>query len=462
LREIRNHTVDQIKKSIEDNGFDEARVLLVVPKNDKYVVAGGNHRLQALRELEIKKVPCLIVKNGDLYKLAIQDNEAEKTFAPIDLFDYLDMIKQLKKEGLTQQEIGDKLGWTTSKVKQYSATLSKIVTQVLEFCKQHQKGRVTEKVTNVTFDFTEGWFRNSGLYDLNKEYQMRVIQEVDNFKTINQYTPKYKKWQEWIEICEEELDQEEDVEKMIDLIENNIFKNTKQIDNKISDFNRNSKNKLRNNDAIIELEEIEDSLIDIVITDPPYGIDYISHRSIKKNHITKQGMIGDDKDNSLETLDKICEILKRKTKSEAHIYIFCNWKVYSNFEKVISKYFNIKSVIVWDKGVGGAGDLDHWGDQHEFIIYAIKGNRKLVKRKDNLLKVSRLSSLSKEMIHPTQKPVDLILKLLEASAIPNDIICDPFMGSGSTIKACIKFGNLNYIGIEIDKNMFEKAKLFIG
>ncbi|MHA1440123.1 MAG: DNA methyltransferase [Promethearchaeota archaeon] len=63
--------------------------------------------------------------------------------------------------------------------------------------------------------------------------------------------------------------------------------------------------------------------------------------------------------------------------------------------------------------------------------------------------------------NPTQKPVTLIKELLEASAQPSDTILDCFMGCGSTIKGVKEFGDLYYIGIEIDEEMFEKAKAYI-
>jgi hypothetical protein len=99
----------------------------------------------------------------------------EDTYAPMDLFDWLGIIKALKAEGLTQEKIGEKIGWSTEKVKQHSALLTSIVTKVLQLALAHQQGRVTEEVTTVTFDFTEGWFRNSGLYELWPCYQYRVM-----------------------------------------------------------------------------------------------------------------------------------------------------------------------------------------------------------------------------------------------------------------------------------------------
>lgn len=85
----------------------------------------------------------------------------------------------------------------------------------------------------------------------------------------------------------------------------------------------------------------------------------------------------------------------------------------------------------------------------------------MTKRKENIISIPKISS--SKLLHPTQKPTDLMKELLSASIQPNDTICDPFMGLGSTIKAVKELNiDLNYIGIEIDKNMFEKAKAFIN
>jgi len=50
------------------------------------------------------------------------------------------------------------------------AVLDKVATQVLDLARQHQTERVTEEVTDVTFDFTEWWFRTSGLYDFPVDF----------------------------------------------------------------------------------------------------------------------------------------------------------------------------------------------------------------------------------------------------------------------------------------------------
>lgn len=67
---------------------------------------------------------------------------------------------------MTQAVIGERVGWEEGQVKKYSMVLNRTVPQVLDSAQAHQNGRGTDKVPNGTFDFTEGWFRNSGARSL--------------------------------------------------------------------------------------------------------------------------------------------------------------------------------------------------------------------------------------------------------------------------------------------------------
>jgi site-specific DNA-methyltransferase (adenine-specific) len=217
---------------------------------------------------------------------------------------------------------------------------------------------------------------------------------------------------------------------------------------------------IKNGNSLEILETLEDGCIDIVLTDPPYGIDYVSNRSTDENAITKRGLLNDGKDEAFDLLDKTCEILQRKTAVNSHLYFFCSWSVFSKFEAIISKYFTIKTPIVWDKGNKGSGDLENdWGNQTEIIIYCVKGKKLVNNRRGNLISVARLHT--SKMIHPTQKPNELIKQILEVSATKGDFVVDPFMGSGSTIKVCNEM-NLKSLGIELDKEMFNIANNYIN
>jgi DNA modification methylase len=468
IREVRPETIEKLKERIKERGYNQAKSLTIVESEGEYIVADGNHRLKVLIEEGIEEVPCVIYSNeGDVYNLAVQANVDEDTYAPMDLFDWLDVIGKLKGEGLALKEIGAKLDWEEGRVKQYSVLLNK-VTPILKECKVYQDGRVTEKVTPVTFNFTEYWFRTSGLYDLNESYQEKLINAFisDKFNwnksKVQSEAKKYLLWQEMLEIAKDTLANENDIETIKQLVENNTFKNTSQLKTKVEDLNKKASNKLICGDSIIELEKLEDASIDLVITDPPYGIDYSSNYSIYDDFVTKESIKNDGLEDALSLLDKTCEILDRKTKKDSHFYFFTSWSKYENFKEIISKYFNIKNCIIWDKGNSSMGDLEGaWGNAYEMIIFASKGNKKINQRKHDVINENRLPTV--KAIHPTQKPESLIKILLDVSSQPADLICDPFMGSGSTIKAIKEHKNkMNYIGIELDKDRFEKSKSYIG
>jgi site-specific DNA-methyltransferase (adenine-specific) len=213
-----------------------------------------------------------------------------------------------------------------------------------------------------------------------------------------------------------------------------------------------------NGDCLAVLETLPNNSIDIVITDPPYGISYKSNRSKFDDAITKRGLLNDGADEAFTLLDKTCKVLSRKCAENSHLYFFCSWSVFSQFEKIISEYFTIKTPIVWDKGNKGSGDLENdWGNQTEIIIFCIQGKKTINYRRGNILSVPRLHS--SKMVHPTQKPIELINELLDVSYFKGDFVVDPFMGSGATIHAC-NAKSIRALGVELDNEMFQIAKSY--
>lgn len=326
IRNIRPQVLEKLKDRIS-KGYNLAKPLTVVKTKDGFIVADGNHRLAVLKELGIQSVPCVVYNDDDPYRLAIAGNLDEDTYAPMDLFDWLDIIRKLRDEGLTQAQIGEKLGWSVQLVSAYNVLLNKISTEVLNLARSYQKGRVDKNSTAVEFNFTEWWFRNSGLYNLSEKYQLKLMNAfIDNRcqwnnEKVRQEAEKFKQWQEYIKTAKEALVNAEDLPQVITMIENNTFKTEMQLQQKIKSLNVRAKDKLICGDCTIELEKLDDSSIDIVITDPPYGINYVSNRSQFDDHITKEGVKNDQNlDQALSLFSKTVEILNRKTKPDAHIY----------------------------------------------------------------------------------------------------------------------------------------------
>jgi hypothetical protein len=210
-------------------------------QNGNYIVADGNHRLKVLKELGIENVPC-VIREGNIYSISIECNNDEDTYAPEDLFDKLNTILQLKNDGLTQDEIGNILKTSRENIGNYNVLINKIVADVLDKCKIIQDGRATKNVANATFNFTLGWFRNSGLYELNKHYQHKIIdrfiQDKCNWNNtkVQQETAKYKLYIEMIQYAENNIQDTSKLEDVIRIINNDTYKSLNQLIDKINDF----------------------------------------------------------------------------------------------------------------------------------------------------------------------------------------------------------------------------------
>lgn len=112
-------------------------------------------------------------------------------------------------------------------------------------------------------------------------------------------------------------------------------------------------------------------------------------------------------------------------------YVFTDWRMWVNlFDAVEASSFTVRAMIVWDKLSVGMGV--GWRAQHELVLFALRGKLKFDKSicEGNVIQCKR----TKNEHHPTQKPVELLEKLLEVPDLTN--IYDPFTGSGSTLLAC--------------------------
>jgi site-specific DNA-methyltransferase (adenine-specific) len=183
----------------------------------------------------------------------------------------------------------------------------------------------------------------------------------------------------------------------------------------------------------------------MILTDPPYMINYHTSRRCDKTHDFCSPI---DNDDNPELIEKTCYELNRILKEDSALYMFCSPDTVDLFKNEVKKHFKIKNIIVWDKGNTTAGDLEAaYGKQYEMIIYANKGRRLINgKRLNDIWYFPRV--VGNEQFHQNQKPVSLIELMINKSSNENDIILDCFAGSGTTGVAC---ENLNRNSILIEK-----------
>lgn len=132
---------------------------------------------------------------------------------------------------------------------------------------------------------------------------------------------------------------------------------------------------------------------------------------------------------------------------------FIDWRQYPTLYGIVeSANLRVQTLVVWDKIDMGLGN--GFRNQHELLIHAAKGTPTIYDK--GVGNVLRRKRLPKSDLHPTQKPVDLIIPLLKVVTAPGQVVIDPFMGAGSTGVACVATGR-KFIGIEAEPSYFETA-----
>lgn len=190
---------------------------------------------------------------------------------------------------------------------------------------------------------------------------------------------------------------------------------------------------------------------DCVITDPPYCSGGFQETG------KKQGSIGTRADDSIQldnlsTRGYIALIREfcRAIHSADEFCIFTDWKMWT-FVVEGAELGGVKTrnMLVWGKEQMGMGMP--WRNQHELIYYGKRTPAKINSGKfGNVLKFPRTGNNE----HPTEKPVGLMQSLIENAS--GEIICDPFMGSGTTGVAAARLGR-PFVGIEIEPLYFDVA-----
>jgi DNA modification methylase len=203
-------------------------------------------------------------------------------------------------------------------------------------------------------------------------------------------------------------------------------------------------NEITEGDCIEIMSKMPAGSIDCMVTDPPYGIAYKRKGSFVRNKegnwapVTgKMDDIANDAVFDPEWQLAWMKAAYRVLKPGAHIYEFCSEHYVGEFRAtIIEAGFNIKRMLVWNKGQGGMGDLV--GGYHpctELILFAHKpapkGEERALERKGQL-NVIEVAGIRKMEFHPTEKPTGVLRPLILNSTKEGETVLDPFAGSGST------------------------------
>lgn len=173
--------------------------------------------------------------------------------------------------------------------------------------------------------------------------------------------------------------------------------------------------------------------VDLVLTDPPYGINYQSAWRTDKSQ-RKPKIHGDDQ-YPLWVFD---------IRPTVALFVWCRWDNLVDIPKP-------KSFIVWDKMVHSMGDLKHeFGRRWDGIAFYPGPKHQFIKRPIDIIRFPKIQP--EALLHPNEKPVGVVIPLIEAHIATS--VLDPFLGSGTTAVACERLGR-KWIGIEISEEYCE-------
>lgn len=220
-------------------------------------------------------------------------------------------------------------------------------------------------------------------------------------------------------------------------------------------------NKILNGDCLNILSEIDDNSIDLIAIDPPYEIDYDNN----------------DWDTKQLNWNILSDEYYRILKSTGNLVIFQGWSNVCEIKSTLEQKFILNNWIIWDRIKGRGAKTNVVSTREDILWFSKEKDYTYNKIYSNIKKktggmgnkngqenralsnvwtdISPIVPWSKEKEnHPTQKPLKLMERIVTIFSNENDIVLDSFMGSGTTIHACINL-NRNFIGIEKDEEYFQ-------
>jgi len=208
-------------------------------------------------------------------------------------------------------------------------------------------------------------------------------------------------------------------------------------------------NKIYNEDCLETMKRIPNNSIDLVIADPPYLQD--SHGGggafgvrMRDYHKGVDSLGYGFEDVVLSEIVRVCK--------KINAYIFCSK---NQLLQILTFFKNYKyDVLTYHKVNPTPTCNNKYLSDTEYIVYVRESGVKLYGTYHTKKKYFIQENGKSEFEHPTVKPLNIIRTLVVNSSKENDLVLDPFMGSGTTALACIK-ENRNYLGSEINPNYFE-------
>jgi site-specific DNA-methyltransferase (adenine-specific) len=499
---LREDVVDAIVVDLEERGHMESRHAITVrPVGDDYEILSGHHRHAAAVKAGISGVPCWVVEMDDdaaYMALATSNNQGE--LAPLEIgLHALECVGRDEKRGRGKKgglaEHAAKIGKSkqylsqlvaAAEVAKVSSQLDALLDKAQHLHAIHSEGRRELWLSLVAALLSGGWSVADTEHWVGKvkefaepkgcSHWLPLAAVVERFLATKEFSPQTvrKLAEERNAIMDLIHDNREAIEESgqlaagwMDEVERWLVENMGgkswdvrelvayrlEIEQRIR---KSGPNQWLHGNWREHVGSIKDGSIAVLLTDPPYGMGYQSNYRLDTRKDRKHDKIENDGqgEGPVEMAECVAAFVP-KLAADAHVFVFTNWRNEEAMRNAIADAgLTAKSSIVWVKNNTGMGDLTgSFAPKHERIIHAVKGSPILFEREADVLEFDRVSTDR----HPTEKPVDLLSRLIEITSVAGQRVADPFGGVGSTCEAALSLGR-NYWGCELKEDYYEQGK----
>ena len=509
VRSLKPKGVQRLKEKIAEVGYLPEKPVIITPDGaeEAYILIDGNHRVAALEQLGINTVEAYLdetlITEALRLRRARLANEVSETVVPTTFVDDAELVWRLADEGMTQTEIGGVLGWGRSKVLNYNrlnninpetweiisdTTLEEVVSAIDEGLS------VTSVTTRVTF--SENLLRS--ILPLTPSQQLELVTNLANdsitknkFKSLAEAYKLRNEMRDYALITLQGLPQEF-IDQAMEAIYSGAYdkdwrtenrpKLSKLIASILEEWEQKSGIQLIHGDFNEEVKWVEDNSIDFVLIDPPYNISDPSKVTKQGSKIVNADFGGDDQWDT-EDLEVFKARLNnwvgewgRILRPGGSVVSFCDKALVSDlWGMFISNGLVPKNIIVWEKDNPSPAGKSRRNlvSATEFMVWGVKpGSEYTFNDSDEWDKTNvinspicgggeRVKNKNGDTLHPTQKPLRLLLPLVEVFSNRGDLVFDGFMGAGSAGEAAREL-NRKFTGIEANESYFLAAQIRLG
>lgn len=228
---------------------------------------------------------------------------------------------------------------------------------------------------------------------------------------------------------------------------------------------------VRQGDAITCLQDIPTGSVDLIITDPPYNLGLFmkmrgtNMNKLRDGHFAASGWDDLEFADWIKQMDLLFEECHRILKKRGSLIMFMSIIKVETIIKIAEKHnFYYKTVGVWHKTNPLPRNMNlQFINSTETWIYMVNDATTGTfnnegKAIHDFVETSTISPKERKLgKHPTQKPLALTEHFIKILSNPNDVVLDPFMGSGTTGVASVKLGRY-FLGVELNEEYFKLSQ----